>query len=112
MDKDSSKNFILPKQIILKRSAEIRNVLSNGRKRTGRNVNLFLLPSGERRFAVIVPKRVGNAVRRNRMKRLIREIYRKNPDWFIGKETIIFIKRFYDRYSSLEQEIGQMVLHK
>jgi ribonuclease P protein component len=35
-----------------------------------------------RRVAFLLPRGVGNAVERNRLKRRLREIYRRNKDWF------------------------------
>ena len=60
-------------------------------------------------FAVIMPKRIGSAVKRNRMKRLCREAYRKNPQWFAGKRVIIFGKKFIKSYHLLEDEIAQVM---
>lgn len=103
------KSFALPKRILIKKAAEIRAVLENGTKRTGKTVNIFVLPSEERKFAVLVPRRLGKAVRRNRMKRLVREIYRQHPEWFEKKTVVFFIKRFNDHYARLEKEIERMV---
>jgi len=43
-----------------------------------------------RRVAFLLPRGVGNAVERNRLKRRLREIYRRNKDWFpSGSDCLI-----------------------
>ncbi|MGA1843503.1 MAG: ribonuclease P protein component [bacterium] len=45
------------------------------------------------RFAVVVGRKIGCAVKRNRMKRVIREVYRRNKDVFKGGIDWIFIPK-------------------
>ena len=43
-----------------------------------------------RRVAFLLPRGVGNAVERNLLKRRLREIYRRNKDWFpAGHDLLI-----------------------
>lgn len=46
-------------------------------------------PDGETRFAIIVSRGAGRAVRRNRVKRVIRELLRNNKDLWPARERII-----------------------
>ncbi|RMF60217.1 MAG: ribonuclease P protein component [Calditrichaeota bacterium] len=103
------KQFSLPRSVMIKRSIEIKTVLDQGNKKTGKSVNVFVINSPSRRLAIIVPKRIGNAVKRNRMKRLIREIYRTHPQWFQNKAIVFFVKKFNDSYESLKTEIAHLV---
>lgn len=45
------------------------------------------------RFSIVTSKKLGNAVQRNRIKRVIREVYRKNKEYFEGGINWIFIPR-------------------
>lgn len=53
---------------------------------SGRHVQVFLLADGKAvRLGLSVPRRVGTAVLRNRVRRRLREIFRRNRSVFAGQ---------------------------
>lgn len=105
----NSKRFGLPRRKVLRDSQEIRDLFSGGVRIVGRHVNLYMQEASEEKFTVLLRKKLGNSVERNRMKRLIREIYRLNQDWFRGMKIIIYIKKPQNDYYSLENEIKNLL---
>jgi len=68
----------LPRNCRLVRRSEYDVVYREGRRRTSREFTIFLRPNGLEisRFGWSVKKALGNAVRRNRIRRRLREILR------------------------------------
>lgn len=64
----------------IKRRADFRKVYDHGIRATGRLLTLFILPNGlpVARLGIAAGKKVGGSVQRNRAKRLIREVFRRN----------------------------------
>ena len=75
---DAAKPLTLPPSPRLGGSAAFPRLFDSGTKATRGPLTLYLLPNdlGHPRLGLTVGRRVGNAVRRNRHKRLLREAFR------------------------------------
>ncbi len=82
----------LKRSEVLRRRSDIARVMS-GRRIGGAALYLRFSPrppdpkepseaTATRRIAFLIPRGVRGAVTRNRLKRRLREIYRRNKDWF------------------------------
>lgn len=67
----------------LQRRTEFRRVYETGRRSSGRHAVVFALREGQGpwRLGITTTRRVGTAVRRNRMRRLVREFFRRRGPW-------------------------------
>jgi ribonuclease P protein component len=99
------------KDVRLRKRSEIQRVLDQGQKRVSRHLVLFRLlriaPSQPitPRLGIIASKKVGDAHRRNRAKRLFREVFRLNKAWFrTGEDIVLLAKRGVDTLSLKDVE--------
>jgi ribonuclease P protein component len=80
----------------LLKASEFVRIRKGGKRIFTRRFTLFAMPNGldHSRFGLSVGKRVGGAVVRNRVKRLLREFFRHNRDIIedaLGGHTDLFI---------------------
>ena len=64
----------------IRRRAEFQRVYAQGRRVQGRYATLFVLPNQllVGRLGIAATRKLGGSVQRNRAKRLIREVFRRN----------------------------------
>ena len=76
------KRYAFKKSERLSEKKEFDSVFAGKKKSSDGNLVLYVLPNvlGFSRLGIVVSKRFGNAPRRNKFKRLIREIFRLNKD--------------------------------
>ena len=93
----------LPKSEMLRTDREYREVVRRGERATTPHYTIYRDfgavarvgdPPVDRKIGISVGRRVGNAVVRNRVKRLLREFYRHNRNVFpAGTRTAIVVRK-------------------
>ena len=63
----------------IRRKAEFQRVFDHGQRVHGRFLTMIAAPNGAgtARLGIVASRKLGNAIRRNRAKRLIRELFRR-----------------------------------
>lgn len=105
----------LRREEILRRSSQFRKVLATGERRHGRHFIIYLARNKSHpRLGLTVSKKVGNAVVRNRVKRRIREYFRKNKRLIPQIDLVVVAKRGSGSLSSgdIDQELQRAITEK
>ncbi|MCW5206479.1 ribonuclease P protein component [Desulfobulbus sp. F5] len=89
------KRFALPKSCLLRKTGEYNLVYRNGRRLRGQGFTLVCLSSNLpfSRLGISVQVKTGGSVRRNRIKRIIRETFRLHRQIFPCSCDIVFAVR-------------------
>lgn len=84
---------MLNKVYRMKKKANFQSIFAHGKSYTSRQVVIYIFKENIQKFGFIASKKVGNAVKRNRAKRLMREVVRLNMDCLKCNCQMIFIAR-------------------
>ncbi len=103
--------FRFPKSEHIKSSAEVRKVFQHGRRRACDGMRLVVLPNGQQRnrFACAPVRAFGDAVRRNKAKRVCREIFRLNKRLLLpGNDMVVVVYPGSYSYKQRENQMMQL----
>lgn len=96
--------------VSLKRNRDFRRLYGKGKSAAAPSAVLYCRRNGtgENRLGVTVGAKLGCAVRRNRVRRRLREIYRTNEARFLRGRDIVLVARVraaHCSYRSLERDV-------
>ena len=106
-------DYSFPKNQHLRRSRDIRWLIKSGRKYVSSSMILYVIKTADQtlKAGFIVSKRLGQAVLRNRVKRLMREAFRTQKHLFGEGRWLVFLARSGVKewkYSTVFDEMAQL----
>lgn len=92
----------------LRKEKAIRLVMKNGRKKWSKLGRAFILPSDELEIAIVTKKEIGGAVKRNKIRRRIKEAIRTTQYRVNNKcQLVLFASPIVDKLNN--QEIKEAI---
>ncbi len=83
----------------LKKQADFQKLFKTGKRAFATSLTMIYGKANMLTMGISVGKRHGKSVKRNRIKRLIREAFRAENNALNGKYRILFIPKVQDEYS-------------
>ncbi|MBN1155089.1 ribonuclease P protein component [candidate division KSB1 bacterium] len=100
----------LSKEYILKGRDSFRRLFENGIHKHGKYVTIIYLKADGFKIGFAVSKKIKGAVRRNRLKRQLREIYRIHKSLFPAETEIVLLAKREDvHFKELKEDIGSLL---
>ena len=96
------------KEKILKENTEFTNIINHNQKVKSKFFSIYYMKSEKNHYGITVPKKIGHAVIRNKIKRQIKNIiYNNEKDIQQGYNYVIIIKEgvLNITYQELEKEL-------
>ncbi len=99
----------------VRKRKDYSRIYKNGARLYSENLLVILLANdkGTRRLGVTVGKRIGNSVKRNRIKRLLREFFRLHKDSLpAGRDIVITVRKDLSAHSlqDITQELEALLI--
>ena len=100
--------------VSLKQNYEFRRLYSKGKSAVSPYFVIYCRKTNRpiNRFGITTGLKLGNAVKRNRARRRIRELYRTNEKKFLSGYDVVVVARtrvLYGRYGELERSCLQLM---
>jgi ribonuclease P protein component len=95
------------------RSRDIAAILAAGGRKRAASISVQIGPNGlsDARLGLIVPKRyIPRAVDRNRVKRLLREWFRRNQGALAGRDVLVRITGPVEQFEAAIEDVDKLVL--
>jgi len=111
--------FSFPREKRILKAGEFRKVRAKGSRFYSKSFIVYILPNGLRsnRLGITASARVGNSVKRNRVKRLLREFFRLNGlkiSPHTPLDIAVYVKRNIDikamNLASVEGELAKILI--
>ncbi len=96
----------------LRKSQDFQRVYRKGKSYANKYLVMYVLSNqtAENRLGISVSRKVGNSVVRHRMKRLIKENYRRKEDQFrCGFDIVVIVRK--GAVGKTYKEIGSAIMH-